>query len=120
MRLLQKGCLHSGSGPNRARGVAERIFEGQILDLCAARVERRFSSIPFLAKDDEIVSVDLPGPHFSRLESNLKRMRFQGRVLGRRPIRNRARKEDNLKGSVWMPCSNTGVLQKKPDVVFGP
>ena len=121
MHLIQEGAAYTQDpgtriGPEMLKSV---FSEGRILDLCAAPGGKTILFNTLFGEGlDEIVSVDLPGPRFSRLESNLKRTGIS-RV---RPLAGNLFEIDSAKTGQFegvyldAPCSNTGVLQKKPDV----
>jgi len=121
MRLLEEGAAYiQDPGTRIGPEVLQSVFsEGRILDLCAAPGGKTILFNTLFGEGlDEIVSVDLPGPRFNRLESNLKRMGIS-RV---RPMASDLFEIDSGKRGQFegvyldVPCSNTGVLQKKPDV----
>lgn len=106
-------------GPSLLDGLGVKT----VLDLCAApggksiQLQQR---IP--GPDGLLVSVDVPGPRFERLKENLarysrpevKQMQFSRNVLDLTI--------DELPFTAFdavyvdVPCSNTGVLQRRPDV----
>jgi len=121
MRLIQKGAAYiQDPGTRIGPEMLQSVFsEGRILDLCAAPGGKTFLFNTLFGEGlDEIVPVDLPGPRFSRLESNLKR---KG-ISRARPLAGDLFEIDSAKTGQFegvyldAPCSNTGVLQKKPDV----
>ena len=121
MHLIQEGAAYTQDpGTRIGPEMLQSVFsEGRILDLCAAPGGKTILFNTLFGEGlDEIVSVDLPGPRYSRLESNLKRTGIS-RV---RPLAGNLFEIDSAKTGQFegvyldAPCSNTGVLQKKPDV----
>ena len=98
--------------------IVDRIEGGRVLDLCAAPGGKSIFLDRFLDKRvSEIVALDLPGPRMARLKSNLKQF-ASNRV--------RAVESDLFEADpgdlgqfeavcLDAPCSNTGVMQRKPD-----
>ena len=121
MHLIQEGAAYTQDpGTRIGPEMLQSVFsEGRILDLCAAPGGKTILFNTLFGEGlDEIVSVDLPGPRFSRLESNLKRTG----ITRARPLAGDLFEIDSAKTGQFegvyldAPCSNTGVLQKKPDV----
>jgi len=93
--------------------------EGRILDLCAAPGGKSLYLDRALGEGlTEIVALDLPGPRLERLKSNLVQ-------FGSGRIRTLASDVFDLEPAATglfeavfldAPCSNTGVMQRKPDV----
>jgi 16S rRNA (cytosine967-C5)-methyltransferase len=96
---------------------------GSILDLCAAPGGKSVQLQRYLkAEGGLLVSVDLPGQRFERLQENLARYQVPGvkqLQIGKDVL---ALEVDDLPQPefdavyVDVPCSNTGVLQRRPDV----
>ncbi|MEY3001080.1 MAG: hypothetical protein RL648_1294 [Verrucomicrobiota bacterium] len=97
-----------------------------ILDLCAAPGGKTRLLSRAMAGTGRILAVDVEGPRMERLVSNLSGWRLPNVT----PVAARVetmqaplRAEGVVKGSVDavlldVPCSNTGVMQKRPDVKF--
>ncbi len=98
--------------------IVKHFHGGRILDLCAAPGGKSFYLERMLGDTiEEIVSVDLPGPRFERLLSNVKRF-GSGRL--RSLASDLLELDEKALGRfeavlLDAPCSNSGVLQKKPD-----
>lgn len=97
----------------------------RVLDLCAAPGGKSCWLLQQLDGRGELVAVDVPGKRLQRLQRNLAGMgRGNYTVLGLRlpatgPQWNAVAKNPGLlfdKVLIDVPCSNTGVLQRKPDV----
>lgn len=120
-RLLGEGAVYV-QDPGTRLGpeiLGKVLSEGSILDLCAAPGGKTILFDKLFGEGlKEIVSVDLPGPRFDRLRANLHRMG----ISRARPLASDLFQIDlaasGLFEGVYLdaPCSNTGVLQKKPDV----
>ena len=121
IRLLEEGAIYiQDPGTRVGPEVLQGVFrEGRILDLCAAPGGKTFLFDRLFGKElQEIVAVDLPGPRFDRLKENLERMRIsRARTLASDLFKIDIVETGQFEG-VYLdaPCSNTGVLQKKPDV----
>lgn len=94
-----------------------------VLDLCAAPGGKSIQLQRSLTEDGGLlVSVDLEGPRFKRLEENLARyarvgvqgIQIAGDVLSLKPTDLPEHEFDAVYLDV--PCSNTGVIQRRPDV----
>ncbi len=98
--------------------IVKHFHDGRILDLCAAPGGKSFYLEKILGESiREIVCVDLPGPRFERLLSNVKRF-GSGRLRSlAADLFELDEKEQGRFEAVLLdaPCSNSGVLQKKPD-----
>lgn len=98
--------------------IVKHFHGGRILDLCAAPGGKSFYLERMLGDSiQEIVSVDLPGPRFERLLKNIKRF-GSGRLTSL--AADLFELDENRQGQfdavlLDAPCSNSGVLQKKPD-----
>ncbi len=120
-RELDAGTVYIQNPAARlaTESIAKGFKTGRVLDLCAApggkslRLDRNLG-----AGLDEIVAVDLPGPRFEQFEANLSR-------YGANRIRSLASDLFDLETDTLgefeavlldAPCSNSGVIQKKPDV----
>ncbi|MCZ6671418.1 MAG: RsmB/NOP family class I SAM-dependent RNA methyltransferase [Verrucomicrobia bacterium] len=104
-----------------------QLLEGQIvrsaLDLCAAPGGKSIQLLGAIHNTEGLlVSVDVPGSRFDRLRENLSRYQREGieqvqvaeDVLGLNSDQ-LPRPEFDLV-YVDVPCSNTGVLQRRPDI----
>ncbi len=100
--------------------IADRFEGGSILDLCAAPGGKSLYLEQALNSGlERIVSVDLPGPRFDRLAENLDRSgstRIEALASDLFGL-----DDPDLLGAFQTvlldaPCSNSGVIQKKPDV----
>ena len=98
--------------------IVKHFHDGRILDLCAAPGGKSFYLEKILGESiREIVCVDLPGPRFERLLTNVKRF-GSGRLRSlAADLFELDEKEQGRFEAVLLdaPCSNSGVLQKKPD-----
>lgn len=98
--------------------LAKHFTRGRILDLCAAPGGKSFYLDKMLpAAQPEILAVDLPGPRFERLVSNIDRF-GSGRISSlASDLFDLEASQLGLFDAVLLdaPCSNSGVLQKKPD-----
>jgi 16S rRNA (cytosine967-C5)-methyltransferase len=120
-RLLDEGAVYvQDPGTRLGPEMLRKVFsEGRILDLCSAPGGKTilFDKL-FDERLEEIVSVDLPGPRFDRLRANMHRMGIsRARPLASDIFQIDFAESGRFEG-VYLdaPCSNTGVLQKKPDV----
>jgi len=117
---LQAGFIYiQNPGARLAPNLIVKHFDGgRILDLCAAPGGKSFYLEKMLGESiREIVSVDLPGPRFERLLTNVKRF-GSGRLTSlAADLFELDEKEQGRFEAVLLdaPCSNSGVLQKKPD-----
>lgn len=120
-RLLDDGAVYvQDPGTRLGPEMLGKVFsEGRILDLCAAPGGKTILFDKLFGESlKEIVSVDLPGPRFDRLRANLQRMGIsKARPLASDLFQIDLATSGRFEG-VYLdaPCSNTGVLQKKPDV----
>ena len=123
-RMLSDGTAYIQDPSTR---IGPALLEGRgvstILDLCAApggksiQLQRAISEAGGL-----LVSVDLDGPRFKRLKENLLRYRREGveqtqvasNVLSLKPSSLPIPTFDAV--YIDVPCSNTGVIQRRPDV----
>ena len=117
---LQAGSIYiQNPGARLAPNLIVKHFDGgRILDLCSAPGGKSFYLEKMLGESiREIVSVDLPGPRFERLLTNVKRF-GSGRLTSlAADLFELDEKEQGRFEAVLLdaPCSNSGVLQKKPD-----
>ena len=117
---LQAGSIYiQNPGARLAPNLIVKHFhDGRILDLCAAPGGKSFYLEKILRESiREIVCVDLPGPRFERLLTNVKRF-GSGRLRSlAADLFELDEKEQGRFEAVLLdaPCSNSGVLQKKPD-----
>lgn len=98
----------------------------RVLDLCAAPGGKSFDLAHHLEGRGALVAVDKPGPRIRRLRENLGRLPFSGLqpaiveedVLRLGPETLTARGLPDTFDAVLLdaPCSNTGVIQRRPDV----
>lgn len=95
---------------------------GNVLDLCAAPGGKTVQIAQKLKQTGCIVSVDLPN-HMKRLEENTK-FYPQVRLIGKDilALQKEDFRENNLpecfdRVLIDVPCSNTGVARRKPDVL---
>lgn len=97
-----------------------------ILDLCSAPGGKSFDCIHRMDKEGLLVCVDLPGKRIERLEENLspfKNGSVKLKILASDilSLTNHTFQKNKLPHSydavlIDAPCSNTGVIQRKPDV----
>ncbi len=99
--------------------LANRFEGGRILDLCAAPGGKSLFMDRSLGDQVEaIVAMDLAGPRMARLRSNFERLGSpalhlrEGDLFDADPAELGQFEAVNLDA----PCSNTGVMQRKPDV----
>lgn len=95
-----------------------------VLDLCAAPGGKSRLIAGKLAGDGLLIMVDQPGRRLERLEANAAAFAWEGAEVVASRVESLT--EGTLKPSLAMggadavlidvPCSNTGVLQKRPDV----
>lgn len=112
------------------RHAVEVLFEGHcgsgdFLDLCAAPGGKTRAIAARLAAGGRLVSVDLPGPRFRQLEDSVKWCAQGDRVrtlaADVRTVDGAALAAAGLPTDydavlIDVPCSNTGVLQRRPEV----
>lgn len=119
-RYLEEGRLYV---QNPAAGIAPGLLVGaveggRLLDLCAAPGGKGLL-LESLAHEaiEEIVSVDLAGPRFERMEENYERYQAKRLRAKAADIFELDRNELGLFEGVLLdaPCSNSGVLQHKVD-----
>lgn len=122
-------CLREGlayiADPSTRLGV-EQVKNGgfhAILDLCAAPGGKSIQLQSLLgSRGGILVSVDVPGKRFDQLKENLRRYRSPGidQVHVAKDVL--LLEADDLPGAEFdlvyldVPCSNSGVLQRRPDV----
>jgi len=106
-----------------APGLVQIEQEGRVLDLCAAPGGKSMQLGQKLGAKGQLVALDLPGARIKRLRENLARLRnvpysiVEADLLEATP--------ESLEGNglpgAWdvvfldAPCSNTGVLRRRPD-----
>ncbi len=117
---LEAGEIYiQNPGARLAPELLARDFSGgRVLDLCAAPGGKSLFLDRILADSaSEILSVDLPGPRFERLAENLQQF-GSGRVSGlAKDLFDLEEAQLGVFEAVLLdaPCSNSGVLQRKPD-----
>ena len=99
-----------------------------ILDLCAAPGGKTFDCIQRMENKGTIVAIDLPNKRINRLEENLRSFQNENPNLSIFPhdiltIEDRTFTEAKLPNKydgilLDAPCSNTGVIQRKPDIRY--
>ena len=99
-----------------------------ILDLCAAPGGKTFDCIQRMENKGTIVAIDLPNKRINRLKENLRSFQSENPKLSIFPhdiltIEDRTFTEANLPNKydgilLDAPCSNTGVIQRKPDIRY--
>ena len=91
----------------------------RVLDLCAAPGGKTRLLAEAVRGEGSLTAVDRPGPRLERLRENVARIPGMAiRVIGE-PVENLARalpRELFDAVLIDVPCSNTGVIQKRPDV----
>ena len=94
-----------------------------ILDLCAAPGGKSIQLQRYISGSEGLlVSVDLEGPRFNRLKENLARYQVEGveKIQVSADVLNLEAKDlpraEYDAVYVDVPCSNTGVIQRRPDV----
>lgn len=112
------------------RHAVELLFEGHgaggdYLDLCAAPGGKTRAIASRLPADGRLVSVDVPGPRFRQLEDSV-RCAAQGERIQTLAADVRSLDGATLQAAglptdydavlIDVPCSNTGVLQRRPEV----
>lgn len=117
---LEEGSIYiQNPGARLAPNLIIKNFQGgRILDLCAAPGGKSFYLDRAIGESiQEIVSVDLPGPRFERLIANIERFGSERiRGLARDLFKLEVRQLGTFDAVLLdAPCSNSGVLQKKPD-----
>ncbi len=118
--LLDEGAVYiQNPGARIAPGLLVGNFTGgRILDLCAAPGGKSVYLNRALGDElSEIVAVDLPGPRFERLLANVSDFGSEKiQPLDRDLFELDAAKLGKFEAVLLdAPCSNTGVLQRKPD-----
>jgi 16S rRNA (cytosine967-C5)-methyltransferase len=93
----------------------------QLLDLCAAPGGKSRQLALGLAGRGRLWSVDRPGPRLQRLQANLEPFAAVSRVIGStvEELEGAAHglREGGCDGVlIDVPCSNTGVIRRRPDV----
>lgn len=88
-----------------------------VLDLCAAPGGKTRLLAECLDGQGVLFAVDVPGRRLERLEQNLSRCAdFMGRVIGSR-IEDLGNEPEGVDAVLLdVPCSNTGVIRRRPDV----
>jgi len=123
LEAAEAGLLYiqNPSAAEAADWLGEAVGQGRValLDLCAApggktlRLRRRLSD-----RLERLVAVDLPGPRLERMAANFERRRgFPVKIVAgdvRELDPGRIGRFDGV--LLDAPCSNTGVLRRKPDV----
>jgi 16S rRNA (cytosine967-C5)-methyltransferase len=122
--LLSQGKAYIQDPSTRiGPGLLSGIDAKSVLDLCAApggksiQLQRQLKVTGGL-----LVSVDVPGKRFNRLKENLSRYRASGveQLQVPKDVRDLDGKDLPHRNFdavfVDVPCSNTGVLQRRPDV----
>lgn len=99
-----------------------------ILDLCAAPGGKTFDCIQRMENKGTIVAIDLPNKRINRLKENLRSFQNENPKLSIFPhdiltIEDRTFTEAKLPNKydgilLDAPCSNTGVIQRKPDIRY--
>ena len=103
------------------------LLEGQtfktVLDLCSAPGGKSVQLLQRIsAPGGLLVSVDIPGPRYRRLQENLARYKRQDIEKVQMAADVLELTSEQLPGAefdvvyVDVPCSNTGVIQRRPDV----
>jgi 16S rRNA (cytosine967-C5)-methyltransferase len=97
----------------------------QVLDLCAAPGGKSSRILQSLNKSGLLVAVDLPGSRSNRLRSNLQRVQSacKRQILEADILKLTNEQLEQTAGTsrfdvvlLDAPCSNTGVIRRKPDV----
>ena len=95
-----------------------------ILDMCAAPGGKSLQCLPLLGSSGRLVATDLPGARLERLRQNLQRhaagrawtvVPAEGAALGAALAAAQLPAQYDAV-IVDVPCSNTGVLRRRPDV----
>ena len=96
----------------------------RVLDLCAAPGGKTAALAEALDGHGTLTACDVSGNRLARLQENLRRMRFDGIQIIQADATNPVRLEHALRKSapngfdrilLDVPCSNTGVLRRRPD-----
>ncbi len=97
-----------------------------ILDLCASPGGKTFDCIQRMENKGTIVAVDLPNKRINRLKSNLRPLQKNNPnliILSKDILKIDEKNFQNLNLPIRYdgilldaPCSNTGVIQRKPDI----
>ena len=97
-----------------------------ILDLCASPGGKTFDCIQRMGNKGTIVAVDLPNKRINRLKSNLGPLQKNNPnlvILSQDILKINEKNFENLDLPIKydgilldVPCSNTGVIQRKPDI----
>jgi 16S rRNA (cytosine967-C5)-methyltransferase len=95
-----------------------------VMDLCAAPGGKSVHLLHKLEGQGHLIAVDKPGPRLDRLKANLDLVNAGEFSVVESDVRNLAdhpQLRQQVPGSVDavlidVPCSNTGVIQKRPDV----
>ena len=125
-RLIEEGRAYiqdpsTRLGPSLISG--ERVRS--VLDLCAAPGGKSIHLMKRLeATGGLLVSVDLPGPRFERMQRNLARYQVKGIRKRQMPADVLELKAHDLPQEQFdcvfldVPCSNSGVFQRRPDAKY--
>ena len=125
--LLENGSTYIKDPATSHSVTALNPKEGEkILDLCAAPGGKTFDCIQRMNHKGMIVAVDLPGKRMDRLNENLQQYKNENLLLEFLACDVCSLSESFLEKQqlptqydavlLDAPCSNTGVIQRKPDV----
>ncbi|MBU0677209.1 MAG: 16S rRNA (cytosine(967)-C(5))-methyltransferase RsmB [Verrucomicrobia bacterium] len=94
----------------------------RILDACAAPGGKTVAIAERMKSDGCLIALDLHDDRLTRLNDNLKRMKFDDFVQVHRGNAGHWKPEDGEGFDAILldvPCSNTGVIRRRPDVKWG-
>lgn len=98
--------------------LVDRFESGRILDICAAPGGKSlFLDARLKERASEIVALDLPGPRMARLKENIQRFGSERLRAFESDLFEIDPQELGPFEAICLdaPCSNTGVMQRKPD-----
>ena len=99
--------------------LAKFFVDGRVLDLCAAPGGKSIYLDKVLGESaSEIVALDLPGSRLARLKSNMAQFGSKRISVVASDVFNLDAESTGSFAAVFLdaPCTNTGVMQRKPDV----
>lgn len=122
--LLAKGDLYIQDPSTRLAPELLAVQPGEaVLDLCAAPGGKSVYLIQALGRDRNgcLVALDKPGPRIQQLDENLKKFNDAAGPEVHVMVRDLMQTEVSDLGQydavlIDAPCSNTGVLRRRPDV----
>jgi len=122
-RLLEGGLLYAQDPATRLAPELLGVQRGErVLDMCAAPGGKSLLLAEALGTDakGELICVDLPGPRLAQLDENLRKLAPQVgpliQLVAMDALELQADKVGKFDAILLdTPCSNTGVLRRRPD-----